>query len=246
MKPTTLSTDVTIIGSGAAGLGLALSLANSATQITVITKQALMAGSSPHAQGGIAAVMNQTDDFQSHIDDTLNAGAGLCDPLVVAHVVTHAPAAIQWLIDHGMQFTHENQQLHLTREGGHSQRRILHADDKTGAVIVNALAAQIYQHPNITVLTEHTAIDLIVEHGQCRGVACWDNQQESPVTVYSAITVLATGGASSVYLHTSNPDMSSGDGIAMGWRAGCTVANLEFKPIPPHLLIPPQSPFFFN
>lgn len=237
----TLNYDVLIIGSGAAGLGLALSIAHQG-KIAIITKGPLMAGASPHAQGGIAAVMSQEDSYESHIHDTLVAGAGLCDLNVVEFVVRNAKSAIQWLIQQGVEFTKtEDQDFHLTREGGHSYRRILHATDKTGAVVVRTLAEQVNNHPNIDCYTEHTAIDLILDHKICVGVDTLDNEKNTLKRFTAKIIVLATGGASSAYLHTSNFDDTYGDGIAMGWRAGCRVANLEFNQFHPTCLYYPPT-----
>lgn len=235
--------DVLIIGSGAAGLALALSLAEKA-QVALVSKTNLMAGSSQRAQGGIAAVMSQTDSYESHIQDTLAAGAGLCDPTVVRYVVTHAKEAIHWLIQQGVQFsTSEKSELHLTQEGGHSHRRIVHVADRTGAAVVNTLAEQAMRHPNITCLTELTAIDLLMDPDlqRCVGATFLNNEQQAITTIHAQATVLATGGASMVYLHTSNPDHTSGDGIAMAWRAGCVLANLEFNQFHPTCLYHPQA-----
>lgn len=236
--------EVLIIGSGAAGLGLALSLADQA-KIALISKDTLMAGSSQHAQGGIAAVMDQEDSFELHIQDTLNAGAGLCNRNVVAHVITHAKSAIQWLTHHGVQFsTQDDQRFHLTREGGHSYRRILHVADKTGAVVVKTLADQVLLHPHITCFEEHTAIDLLIQNNQCYGALILDNHNNHYKFFTASITILATGGASTIYLHTSNPEQTSGDGIAMAWRAGCRIANLEFNQFHPTTLYHPAAHSF--
>lgn len=237
--------DVLIIGSGAAGLGLALSLPNT-TRIALLSKDSLSAGSSPWAQGGIAAVMNQNDaELNAHIQDTLRAGAGLCDPAVVEFTVKNAKKAMEWLIAQGMQFTMTpSQDLHLTQEGGHSQRRILHAADKTGAAVIETLHQQVLKRPNITCLTEHTAIDFLVEKNQCFGATVFDNTKNRCDTITAAITVLATGGASQVYAHTSCPDTTSGDGIAIAWRAGCRIANLEFNQFHPTCFYHPDSPPF--
>lgn len=238
--------DVIIIGSGAAGLGLALSLANN-TKIALISKSNLLAGSSQRAQGGIAAVMSEKDSNESHIQDTLRAGAGLCHPKVVSFVVTQAKAAIEWLISQGVQFTHEGRHYHLNQEGGHSERRILHADDKTGSVVVKTLAEQVLAHSNITCFTEHTAVDLLVKDQQCFGVITLDNHKQNLHSMMAKITVLATGGASTAYLHTSNPDMNTGDGLAMAWRAGCRIANLEFNQFHPTCFYRPNTkPFLIS
>lgn len=225
--------DVIVIGSGAAGLGLALSLANHA-RVAIVTKGPLQAGASPHAQGGIAAVMSQKDSYDSHIEDTLKAGAGLCDRNAVEFVIKNAKSAIAWLVEQGVEFTkNPDNEFHLTREGGHSHRRIIHAADKTGAVVVHTLAEQVMRNPNIDYFTEHTAIDLIIENNQCMGVLVLKNENHTLQYFHAKVTVLATGGASSVYLHTSNLDNTFGDGIAMAWRAGCPVKNLEFNQFHP-------------
>jgi len=237
--------DVLIIGSGAAGLALALTLGDHA-RVAILSKDDLTAGSSHQAQGGIAAVMSAEDSIESHIQDTLNAGAGLCDPEVVRYTATHAKPAIEWLVDHGVQFTATSNQdkqstYHLTQEGGHSHRRILHAADRTGAAVVKTLAKQVIEHPAIDCFTQHTVVDLIVQNKQCYGVYTYDanNQEEKILTATHVI--LATGGASSLYLHTSNSNQTTGDGIAMAWRAGCRVANLEFNQFHPTCLYHPEA-----
>ncbi|WP_423062866.1 L-aspartate oxidase [Candidiatus Paracoxiella cheracis] len=234
--------DVLIIGSGAAGLALALTLSDHA-RVAILSKDDLMAGSSQRAQGGIAAVMSAEDSIESHVQDTLKAGAGLCDPEVVQYTAAHAKSAIMWLIDHGVQFTVASEQgdYHLTREGGHSHRRILHAADRTGAVVVKTLAEQVSEHPNIDCLTQHTVIDLIVQKQQCYGAYIYDGSKHQEKIIQAKHIILATGGASSLYLHTSNSNQTTGDGIAMAWRAGCRVANLEFNQFHPTCLYHPEA-----
>lgn len=225
--------DVIIIGSGAAGLGVALSLPRT-IKIAIITKSDLMAGASLRAQGGIAAVMNQSDSLEAHIQDTLRTGDGLCHPDVVAFTVKNAKNAIHWLIEQGVQFTTKNNEFHLNQEGGHTHRRILHAADKTGSVVVNSLVQQILQRNNIDCFTEHTAIDLFLNDDEmCDGVLTLVNKTAQYRYFQAKIIVLATGGASTAYLHTSNPDHTYGDGIAMAWRIGCKIANLEFNQFHP-------------
>lgn len=240
-----LTYDLLIIGSGAAGLGVALSMADQA-RIAIISKDDLQAGSSQHAQGGIAAAISADDSVALHIQDTLNAGAGLCDPTVVEFTATQAKASIDWLMHQGVQFTMQPNQigLHLTQEGGHSHRRILHIADKTGAVVVKTLSEQVFEHPNIDCFTEHTAIDLITEQQQCVGAYVYDEKNQRCLTFRTKFTVLATGGASYLYLHTSNRDRTSGDGMAMAWRAGCRVANLEFNQFHPTCLYHPNASRF--
>jgi len=229
--------DVLVIGSGAAGLGLALSLADHA-RIAIISKEDLLAGSSQYAQGGIAAVMNKNEeDIESHIKDTFNTGAGLCDPSAVRYTVENAKPAIEWLIKHGVKFTtgKNGQQFHLTQEGGHTQRRILHTADKTGAEVVCTLAEQVIAHPNIYCFSQHIAIDLILKNKTCVGANILDNRTNTIIAFHAKETVLATGGASYVYQHTTNPDITSGDGIAIAYRAGCRVTNMEFNQFHPTL-----------
>ncbi len=243
-KPLQHYFDVLIIGSGAAGLGLALSVADNA-QVAIISKDNLAAGSSQHAQGGIAAVMSQDDSYAEHIQDTLNAGAGLCDPSVVEFTVKNAKNAITWLVDHGVKFTlNKDKNLHLTKEGGHSQRRIVHAADCTGAAVIGTLADQVKVHPNIHCFDAHTAIDLILQDGECVGAWVLDNNQLHIEAFTAAQTIIATGGASSVYLHTSNPDFNSGDGIAMAYRAGANISNMEFNQFHPTCLYHPDARSF--
>ena len=249
--------DVLVIGSGAAGLTLALTLP-SHLRIAVLSKGDLSQGSTFWAQGGVAAVLDDTDTVDSHVEDTLIAGAGLCREDAVRFTVEHSRQAIQWLIDQGVPFTREDEsaredggfQFHLTREGGHSHRRIIHAADATGAAIFNTLLARARQCPNIELLEQHVAVDLITERklglpGQrCLGAYVL-NRNSGEVDTYGArFTVLASGGAAKVYLYTSNPDGACGDGIAMAWRAGCRVGNLEFNQFHPTCLYHPQAKSF--
>lgn len=250
------NSQVLVIGGGVAGLGLALRLADN-YRVTVIAKSRLTEGSSLYAQGGVAAVLNnQTDSFQSHIEDTLSAGAGLCHRETVEFVVRRGPSAIQWLLDKNVPFSvveNDDHQIeyHLTREGGHSHRRVIHAADATGKAIEETLESQVRKHPNITLKEDHIAIDLITSErlGQpgpkrCLGAYILDKNNDG-VQVYAAgAVVVATGGASKVYLYTSNPDTSTGDGIAMAWRAGCRVANMEFVQFHPTCLYHPKAKSF--
>lgn len=240
--------DVLIIGTGAAGFGVALSLP-SHVNITLISKDSLNTGASPRAQGGIAAVMEQSDDEEAHIQDTLIAGAGLCDLETVRFTVNHAKSAIVWLVAQGVEFTktRDGKDYHLTQEGGHSHRRVLHAADKTGDAVVRTLTEQVTTKSNITCLTQHTAIDLIIKEGVCVGATVLNNTTGHIHSFFAKVTILATGGASSVYQHTSNPDAATGDGMAMAWRGGCTVANLEFNQFHPTCLYhPDSSPFLIT
>ncbi len=218
-----------------------------------MTKQQLLDGASIWAQGGIAAVLASEDSIAAHVEDTIIAGAGLCKPEVVAFVVERGPAAIAWLIEQGVAFTadaaHETG-FHLTREGGHSHRRVIHAADATGLAIQLALSERILAHPNITVLTQHIGIDLITaakpgaSSNRCWGAYVLNTQSGTVETLAAQLTMLATGGAGKVYLYTSNPDVATGDGIAMGWRAGCKVANMEFVQFHPTCLYHPLAKSF--
>ncbi|HDC0112154.1 TPA: L-aspartate oxidase [Escherichia coli] len=244
------SCDVLIIGSGAAGLSLALRLAD---QHQVISKGPVTEGSTFYAQGGIAAVFDETDSIDSHVEDTLIAGAGICDRHAVEFVASNARSCVQWLIDQGVLFdTHiqpnGEESYHLTREGGHSHRRILHAADATGREVETTLVSKALNHPNIRVLERSNAVDLIISDkiglpGTRRvvGAWVWNRNKEKVETCHAKAVVLATGGASKVYQYTTNPDISSGDGIAMAWRAGCRVANLEFNQFHPTALYHPQA-----
>ena len=247
--------DVLVVGSGLAGLSLALRLADHA-RVTVLAKAELSQGSSLYAQGGVAAVLNDDDSYESHIDDTLKAGAGLCHRDAVEFTVRHGPQAIRWLIEHGVLFTRENgpdgkPHYHLTREGGHGHRRVIHAADATGKALETTLVQRARSHPNIAMREHHIAIDVITAHKLGRGGANRAlglyalNKLTGKVEVFGARhLVLATGGASKVYLYTTNPDTSTGDGIAMAWRAGCRVANLEFVQFHPTCLYHPHAKSF--
>ena len=243
-----VTTEVLIIGSGTAGLSAALRLADAA-QVSVICKGPLIEGSSVYAQGGIAAVQATEDSHESHVQDTLVAGADLCDEKAVRFVVQHAKAAVQWLIDQGVHFTEDNNApeewpYHLTREGGHSHRRIIHADDATGRSVQTTLTGLVRNHPNITIYEYCMAVDLIQQDGRCVGAYIL-NEQTGKVSTHGAkATLLATGGASRVYLYTSNPAVSSGDGIAMAHRAGCRIANMEFNQFHPTCLYHPDAGSF--
>ncbi len=246
------SCDVLIIGSGAAGLSLALRLADQ-HQVIVLSKGPVTEGSTFYAQGGIAAVFDETDSIDSHVEDTLIAGAGICDRHAVEFVASNARSCVQWLIDQGVLFdTHVQpngeESYHLTREGGHSHRRILHAADATGREVQSTLVSKAQNHPNIRVLERSNAVDLIVSDkiglpGTRRvvGAWVWNRNKETVETCHAKAVVLATGGASKVYQYTTNPDISSGDGIAMAWRAGCRVANLEFNQFHPTALYHAQA-----
>ncbi len=252
------SFDILIIGSGAAGLSLALQTADNA-KVAILSKGDLSAGSTSWAQGGIAAVLGEDDTIQSHIEDTLIAGDGLCDEDTVSFVVRQGHKAIDDLIKNGVHFSENNKMedgygYHLTQEGGHSHRRVIHVDDATGAAVQTTLEEKVLKHPNITVFENHIAIDLItnrnlVEYAlggdeTCFGAYVFDIKAEKTKTISARTTVLATGGASRVYLYTSNPDGSTGDGIAMAWRAGCEVANMEFNQFHPTCLFHAEAKSF--
>ena len=242
--------DVLIIGSGAAGLTLALSLPEH-LQIAVVSKELLDAGSTRWAQGGVAGVLDIEDNIEAHVQDTLAAGAGLCHEPSVRYTIENSTAAIQWLIDLGVPFTQDSpNHFHLTREGGHSARRIIHAADATGHAIFNTLLEQAQKRSNIHFKQNHIAIDLITRkklglngHG-CFGAYFLNNDTTEVDTIRAHAVAVATGGASKVYLYTSNPDGASGDGIAMAWRAGCRVANMEFNQFHPTCLYHPQAKSF--
>lgn len=246
---TDIQFDTLIIGGGAAGLTLALNLADY-QHVAVICKAPANQSSTYWAQGGIAAVLDGGDSEAQHIQDTLNAGAGLCDPEAVAFTVNNSRSAIEWLINQGVQFSRDDDgsRYHLTQEGGHSHRRIIHAADATGKAVATTLDSLAAAHPNIHFFENHIAVDLVVSKKtwprHCHGAYVL-NQATNTVELFKAkATVLATGGASKVYLYTSNPDGNSGDGIAMAWRAGCRIANMEFNQFHPTCLYHPNAKSF--
>jgi L-aspartate oxidase len=244
--------EVLIIGGGLAGMSLALRLAESGRKVGLVAKLPLAESSSNWAQGGIAAAVGPQDSPTAHAEDTLLAGAGLCKPEVVDYVVTRGPESIQWLLDHGVVFTRSEtgaqSELHLAREGGHSERRVVHSDDATGHAIMTALEDQIAVHPNVHIMVDQIVIDLITAaklgdstNDRCLGAYALDRKTHQINTLPASVLVMATGGASKVYLYTSNLDTATGDGIAMAWRAGCGVANLEFVQFHPTCLYHPHA-----
>ncbi|MBT5204020.1 MAG: L-aspartate oxidase [Gammaproteobacteria bacterium] len=246
--------DVLIIGSGAAGMTLALNLPDT-SNIAMLCKQDPNDGSTYYAQGGMAAVLDEYDSTDSHIEDTLKAGAGLCHRDVVKHVVEQSPDIIDWLVTMGASFDRRvsssgQSEFHLTQEGGHSHRRVIHAKDATGREISHRLGTALSKQSNCKIYTQHIAIDVLTSDTlggaskHCIGAYAL-NLETGKVDLFQAdCVVLATGGASKVYLYTSNPDTASGDGIAMAWRAGCRVANLEFNQFHPTCLYHPTARSF--
>lgn len=240
--------DVLIIGSGAAGLSCALQLGENLS-INVLCKSELSEGSTYYAQGGIAAVLDSEDSVDSHVKDTLVAGAGLCNEEAVRFTVENSRGAIDWLIDRGVDFSRQNESsgyrsYHLTKEGGHSHRRIIHSADATGKAVQTTLSDLIASRTNIQLFENYNAVDLITSHklgligykNRCLGAYALNRNADQVERFQAKFVVLATGGASKVYLYTSNPDVSSGDGIAMAWRSGCRIANMEFNQFHPTCL----------
>ena len=245
--------DVLVIGSGASGLSLALQIAEYA-DVAVLSKADLSEGATLYAQGGISAVLDVYDTIDSHVEDTLKAGAGLCNQEIVRFVVEQGRESIQWLIDIGVNFTKNpipnGHEYHLHQEGGHSHRRIIHAADSTGKEIENTLEGLVRAHPRISLFDHHTAVDLItaaklgLTDNRCLGAYVYDQKHDKVKVFRARFTVLATGGAGKVYLYTSNPDICTGDGIAIACRAGCRVANMEFIQFHPTCLYHPEAKSF--
>jgi len=250
-----LQCDVLIIGSGLAGLTSALKLADY-KKILIVSKREIEDSSSQWAQGGIAAVMSNEDSVESHVKDTEFVGGGLCNHKVATFVASRGHDAIAWLNDLHVPFSRDevSHELHLTKEGGHSHRRVVHVKDATGRAIQTTLSEKVKAHPNITILENHIAVDLITEKkslkvekiksNRCLGAYLLNNKTGKVITVASQETILAAGGVSKVYLYTTNPDVSTGDGVAMAWRAGCRVANMEFIQFHPTCLYHPKAKSF--
>lgn len=241
--------DVLIIGSGLAGQSAALRLADKC-RVALISKRHLEDSASAWAQGGIAAVLDSQDSIEAHIRDTFTAGAFLNDPKATRFVVENGRRAIEWLIEQGVPFTKGEKGYHLTREGGHSTRRVIHVADTTGLAVQETLTKKVRKHPNITILEQHIAIDLITgakmgeKENRCYGAYVLDTETGEITTYGAPATLLACGGAGKVYLCTTNPDTSTGDGIAMAWRAGCSVSNMEFIQFHPTCLYHPNAKSF--
>ncbi|PEN09511.1 L-aspartate oxidase [Longimonas halophila] len=257
MDTITPQTDFLVIGSGVAGLTFAVKAA-AYGRVTVITKDDLSETNTSYAQGGIAAVVDESDSPEQHLEDTLDAGAGLCNPEIVSIVVNEGPKRLHELIEWGAHFTRTNgsDALHLGREGGHSANRIVHADDATGAEVQRALMEQVQAHPSIDLHPQHTAVDLLTEHhlGQhvnrmrpdvhCFGAYVLDRTTGTVHTVQAQATVLAAGGCGQVYQHTTNPPVATGDGVAMAYRAKARVSNMEFVQFHPTSLYHPDADSF--
>ncbi len=243
--------EILIIGSGAAGMTLALHLAPD-HRVALLSKDQLQTGSTWLAQGGIAAVFSEDDSVDAHVADTLTAGAGLCHEDVVRQTAEQGPEALQWLIDEGMEFSRNeaNNDYHLTQEGGHSHRRILHSTDATGQALSSTLAEKVLSTPNLDVFEQHVVVDLTTQADadsrsfRCNGAYALDTKRDRVCLFQAKVVILATGGASKVYLYTSNADGASGDGIAAAWRRGCRVANMEFNQFHPTCLFHPKAKAF--
>ena len=240
-----IKTDILIIGSGAAGLTAAIELSDR-FKVAVISKNQIIDSSTWYAQGGIAAVLEKEDSTKSHIEDTLIVGDGLCNREAVEFCIENGREAISWLEDCGVVFTKnkKNSDLHLTQEGGHSFRRVVHADDATGREVSDSLAAKVLRNKNIKILENHLAVDLIIKNKKCFGAYVFNKNKEKVLTISAGAVILATGGASKAYLYTSNPDGASGDGYALAWRAGCRLENMEFNQFHPTCLFHPEAKSF--
>ena len=252
-EKTLAAAPVVIIGAGLAGLTVALNLADD-HRVVVLAKRALGEAATAWAQGGIVGVLGSDDSVDLHVNDTQDAGAGLVDEHTARFIAEQSAQAVGWLVDHGVPFSSDPDGplgLHLTREGGHAVRRIAHAADATGKAIHDALLDEVKRHPNIELRERWMAVDVItsrhlglVEPNRCHGVYALDINSQRVETLASHAVVLATGGVGKVYRYTSNPDSATGDGIAMAWRAGCRIANMEFIQFHPTCLYHPQERSF--
>jgi L-aspartate oxidase len=251
--PQAAALPVVVIGAGLGGLAVALELALT-RPVTVLAKRELTESATAWAQGGIVGVLGSDDSIESHVRDTQDAGAGLVDEHTARYIAEHSARAVQWLVDAGVPFSPDPAGplgLHLTREGGHAVRRIAHAADATGKAIHDALLERARAHPQITLLERWMAVDLITsrhlkrhESPRCYGVYALDMDRGRVMTLPASAVVLATGGVGKVYRYTSNPETATGDGIAMAWRAGCRVGNMEFVQFHPTCLYHPQDRSF--
>ncbi|MDB4837541.1 L-aspartate oxidase [Marinomonas sp.] len=244
--------DIIIVGAGAAGLTLALELADQ-HHVAILTKADIREGATLYAQGGVAAVLSDKDTIDSHINDTIDAGVELGDPKAIRFTVEHSKVSIDWLIEQGVPFTRygEGEEYHLTKEGGHSHRRIIHSADATGLAISKTLINNATNHPNIDFFPDRVAIDIITTKklglevtNKAVGVYALNTKSDTIEVFHGQFVSLACGGSSKVYLYTSNPDTASGDGIAMAWRAGCKVTNMEFNQFHPTCLYNAQAKTF--
>ena len=242
VAPRALSSDVLVVGSGIAGLRVALALAVR-FDVLLVTKKRISDSNTNYAQGGIASVLDSTDSFESHVRDTIAAGGGICRTDVVEYVIERGPAMIEDLVRQGVEFTElEDGGLSLGREGGHSQRRIVHAGDFTGRAIEKGLVDRAAANPRITILEEHMAVDLLQDlDGRAVGSRILDSGRNELIDVRAGAVIIASGGSGKVYRYTSNPDIATGDGLAMAWRAGATLANLEFVQFHPTSLFHPDA-----
>jgi len=247
MDATDVVSDVLVIGSGIAGLSFALKIADHA-QVVIVTKKEKAESNTNYAQGGIAAVFSPTDSFENHIRDTLACGNGLSKRNVVEKIVREGPARVQELMTLGVNFSRSaTGELDLGMESGHSKRRIVHAKDLSGEEIEDVLLNAISRHPSIKLFEDHIAINLVVKNSQCGGCYVLDRENSTIRNFAAKITVLAAGGMGRVYLHTSNPDIATGDGIAMAYRAGATIMNMEFTQFHPTCLYRPyETPFLIS
>ena len=243
---TMIETDIVVLGTGVAGLSFALKASEYAS-VSIVTKKERAESNTNLAQGGIACVLSQTDSFESHVADTLRAGDGLCDEAVVREIVSEGPDRVRELMELGVKFSRsEDGSFHLGREGGHSQRRVIHAADLTGKAVEAALLHAVGINPNIKVYEDRIAVNLVVgwKENKCFGAYILDKETGKVVPCSAKVTVLATGGVGRVYLHTTNPDIATGDGVAMAYRAGSQIANMEFIQFHPTALYHPLANMF--